>query len=207
MIITYFGKQFFKIQHGDVSVLVNPAESLKSKGRFNNGIVLSSIHHSDFISEDILKKESEEDGAFVISRPGEYEVKGVVIRGFLTKTSYSGKKHNTIYLISLDNIKVCILGAISDVKDIDTETLALLSGVDILITPIGGDDVLSAEEAYKFAVKMAPKVIIPAQYDKQETLKRFFNEGGEDKVALNEKFVAKRKDLDQKSGEIIALSS
>ena len=66
--------------------------------------------------------------------------------------------------------------------------------------------VLNPAEAYKFAVSLEPSIIIPMQYD-EKSLKTFIKEGGNEGVKPIEKLTVKKKDLENKKGEIIILDA
>jgi hypothetical protein len=80
-----------------------------------------------------------------------------------------------------------------------------LRDADILFTPIGGGEVLSAPEAYKFAVSLGARLVIPMNYD-AKALDAFLKEGGVNKVEPVDKLTLKKKDLDGKEGDIVVIS-
>lgn len=82
---------------------------------------------------------------------------------------------------------------------------SLESDIDILFLPIGGDGVLSPEEAYKLAVSLEPRVIVPIHYDK-DSLKTFLKESGEENIKPVDKLTLRKKDIAGKEGEIVVLS-
>ena len=142
---------------------------------------------------------------FVISGPGEYEIKGIFIKGFASKSVYGGKeKINTIYSVSLENMNICFLGALSDIN-LSSEVKEELGDVDVLFLPVGGDGVLDAAKAEKLSVEIEPKIIIPMHYD-AAALKKYLKEAGEENVKPIEKLTLKKKDLEGKEGESIVLS-
>ncbi len=209
MIVTHHGNQSFKFQFGDMTVAVNPIskDSKLKPTRYGADIGLISINHPDFNGRDQIS--FGEKQAFIINSPGEYEIKGVFIKGFESKSSYDKSSYvNTIYTFNLDNINICFLGAL-DSKDISSETKEALGEVDMLFVPIGGNGVLAPSDAYKLAVQLEPKVIIPIGVDTgdKDALKVFFKEGGEDSVKPIDKLTVKRKDLDGKEGEIMVLEA
>jgi len=146
---------------------------------------------------------------FVISGPGEYEVKDVFIKGFASKSNYGGKeKINTIYSVTLENINICFLGAISDIN-LSTDVKEALGDVDILFLPIGDDGVIDASKAVKLSVEIEPKLIIPMHYGEvgiKDALKKYLKEAGEENVKAIDKLTIKKKELDGKEGETIVLS-
>jgi len=206
MVITYFGHQYFKVQFGDITLAFNPIskDSKLKTARFGADIALISINDEDSNGEDQVS--FGERNAFVIRGPGEYEVKDVFIKGYLSDGKNKKGKLNTIYTISLEGMNICFLGALST-KDIGADTKAALGDIDILFTPIGGNDVLSPAEAYKLAVSLGAKLIIPMHYEGEAAIKTFLKEGGESKMSPQEKLTLKKKDLDGKEGEIVVLAA
>ena len=148
-----------------------------------------------------------ESKGFLINGPGEYEVKDIVVRGFLSETTYEGAKLNTIYQISMEGINICFLGALSN-PTLSSEAFEALEDIDILFVPVGGNppagEVLDAASAYKLAVSLEPAIIIPMHYD-EKSLKQFLKEGGEEGMKPIDKLVIKKKDLEGKEGEIVVL--
>ncbi len=207
MIITYLGKQFFKIQQGNLVVAINPIskDSKDFKGsRFGSDIVLSTTNNSDY--NGIEMASHGESVPFAITSPGDYEIKDIFIKGVMTESILGGKKYiNTIYSLSIENISICFLGCMSNNK-INTETRNEIGNPDILFVPIGNNDLLNPSDAYKLAVSLEPAVIIPMDYD-DKTLKAFLKEGGQEKIEILDKYTIKAKDLVGKEGEIVALSS
>jgi L-ascorbate metabolism protein UlaG (beta-lactamase superfamily) len=211
MIITYFGEQFFKIGQGDMVLAFNPvSKTAKSdiSAHFGADIAFVTTNHSLFNGVEQLSHG--ERMPFVISGPGDYEVKEVFIKGVMSEALISNKKHiNTIYSFSLDNINIVFLGALSD-SEISKEAHEAIDSPDILFIPIGGKNVskeisfLDAKSSAKLALELEPKLIIPMSYD-DSTLKIFLKEIGEDKAEVVDKLTLKAKDLEGKEGEVVVL--
>lgn len=198
MIISYHGGEFFKITHGDLTVAINPiSKASKLKGpRFGADIALITTAHADMNGSDSVTLGDKEP--FVIKGPGEYEVGGTFIRGYASKSGYDNKElNNTIYTFKIDDISICFLGALES-EDLSVEAKQAFDEIDILIVPIGGDGVMSASAAYKFAVKREPSLIIPMHYGEigeKDALKVFLKEAGAESLKPVEKLVLKKKDL------------
>ncbi len=211
MIISYQGALSVKIQFGDMVVAYNPPskESKFKSSKFGADIVLVSANHSDFNGVDNASRGDKEP--FIIRGPGEYEIAGVFIRGFISQTKYGGESLiNTIYTMNLEGMNICFLGALTSSESIPTETVEALDDIDILFVPIGGNGVLSSAEAYSLAVKLEPKVIIPIYYGDDinpGALKTFLKEGGEEGIKPIDKLTIKKKDLEGKEGDIVILSA
>ena len=214
MIISYQGVESFKIQFGDTIVAYNPVskDSKFKPTKFGADIVLISTNHEDLNGADQASRGDRE--AFLINSPGEYEVGGVFVRGFLTHTEYgvrSGEeKNNTAYAMNLEGMNLCFLGAIRSAEDLQADAKEALDDIDVLFVPISGNGVLAPDEAYKLAVKLEAKIIIPMHYGEDistTALKQFLKEGGEEGVKPVDKLTLKKKDLEGKEGEIVVLSA
>jgi L-ascorbate metabolism protein UlaG (beta-lactamase superfamily) len=208
MIITYLGKQFFKIGQGSLTLAFNPiskdSKSGVSLSRFGSDIALSTTNHPDFNGFEMLSHG--DTVPFKIDGPGDYEIKEIFIKGIMTDTEITGKKYiNTVYRLSIENISLCFLGSISKDK-ITSNVREQIDSPDILFVPIGNKDLLDPSEAYKLAVTLEPKIIIPMDYD-DKTLKAFLKEAGQEKVVPLEKLTIKAKELIGREGEVVVLSS
>ena len=161
-------------------------------------IALVSADHADLNGIDMVSHGDKKP--FAITGPGEYEVKGVFIKGLPSTTSY-GKSQliNTIYTVSLENMNLCFLGAL-DSHELPPATVEELDEIDVLFVPIGGEGVLDPAKAYKLAVSLEPKIIIPTHYGDvgaKDALKAFLKEAGESPKP-EEKLTLKKKDLEGK---------
>ncbi len=215
MIITYLGVDFFKVQFGDTTIAFNPIskDSKFKTTRFMADIALVSLNHPDMNGTENLSYNGKDP--MIISGPGEYEVRGVFIKGFASKSGYGlpaqtggVERINTIYSVSLEGMNLCFLGAISDIN-LSNEVQEALGDVDILFLPIGADGVCDSVKAEKLAVEIEPKIIIPMHYGDvgiKDALKKYLNEAGEENVKPIEKLTIKRKDLEGKLGETVVLS-
>ncbi len=225
MIITHHGVDFFKVSFGDTTIAVNPiSKDSKLKGtRFGSDITLISLNSLEHNGKEVTSRGEKE--SFVITGPGEYEVGGVFIKGFLSKSKYTllngvakgvDERINTIYTVSLEGMTLCFLGALSDVELTD-QAKEGIDGVDIMFVPIGGaeDGTLDAAVAHKMAVKFGPKIIIPTHFSisgggevgDKNALKIFLKSAGAENVKSVDKLTLKRKDLDGKEGEVVVLEA
>lgn len=207
MIITYFGKQFFKIQQGDMVLAFNPVSKDSKTGisaHFGADVALITTNHPDY--NGIEQLSHGERAPFVINGPGDYEIKEIFIKGVLSDALIAGKKYiNTIYLFSVDDINIAFLGALSD-SELSKESREAINSPDILFIPVGGGGLLDAKISARLASSLEPKLIIPMDYD-EGTLKAFLKEIGEEKAEIVDKLTLKRKDLDNKEGEVVVLKS
>ena len=209
MIITYQGVEFFKVQFGDITIALNPIskDSKFKSTRFFADIALVSLNHPDMNGVENLSYNGKEP--FVVSGPGEYEIRDVFIKGFASKSQYDGKERiNTIYSVTLENMNICFLGALSDIN-LSSEVKEELGEVDILFLPIGDSGVLDAAKAEKLSVEIEPKIIIPMHFGEigvKDALKKYLKGRGEENVKPIDKLTLKRKDLEGKLGDTVVLS-
>ena len=207
MVISYLGAEAFKIQFGNFVIAYNPiSKNSKLKSiSFGSDIVLISTNHEDFNGAENASRG--EKAPFVIKGPGEYEIKGVFVRGYPSVSKFGGEERvNTIYTVSLENMNLCFLGALSS-PELPSAVASELENIDILFVPIGSDGVLTPAEANKLSVALEPKIIIPMHYvDGGPTLKTFLKEGGEAHAERHDKLTIKNKDLEGKEGSIVVLN-
>ena len=220
MIITYLGGEFVKVQFGDTVLAFNPPskDSKLKTSRFGADVALISINHSDCNGVETVSLGNKQP--FVIQGQGEYEIKGVVVRGFATDSDYgeperiskdeirTGKHINTVYTVDLEGMKLCYLGALSS-GELPAELKEELDEIDILFVPIGGEDVLAPAAANKLAVALEPHLVIPIHFEgvgDKNALKQFLKEAGEEKSTPQDKLTLKKKDLEGKEGEVVVLS-
>ncbi|HNW71782.1 MAG TPA: MBL fold metallo-hydrolase [Candidatus Paceibacterota bacterium] len=207
MIITYFGKQFFKIQQGEMVIAFNPvskSSKLDISTHFGADIALVTTNHPDYNGVEQLSYGDREP--FVINGPGDYEVKEIFIKGVMSPALVDNKKYvNSVYLLTVDDMDILFLGALSD-SEVSKESREAIEEPDILFVPIGGKGIIDAKQAAKFASSLEPKLIIPMDYD-DASLKTFLKELSEEKAEVVDKLTIKKKDLEGKEGEVVVLKS
>lgn len=163
MTITWFGQACFRLERGDLRVLIDPFDKeigLKPP-RVNDTIVLVTHDHHDHNNVKDTGPET-----FVIKGPGEYEKSGVQIIGissFHDNTHGSERGLNTIYGIKMDDITLCHMGDLGQ-HELTDEQVELIGNVDILLVPIGGVYTINGKEAVGIVKQIEPKIIIPMHY-------------------------------------------
>lgn len=206
MVISYLGGECFKVSQGDLTLSFNPPGkgSTLASAKFGADIAFVSLDHTDF--NGVENAAFGEREPFVVEGPGEYEVKDVIVRGFGTPSTYGGKQTiNTIYSVTLEGMNLCFLGALGT-TELPVDAKQELDDIDILFLPVGGDGVLEHAAAYKLAVQLEPKTIIPMHYN-AATLKSFLKEAGAEDTKAQDKLTVKKKDLEGKEAEIVVLSA
>jgi len=101
----------------------------------------------------------------LVTRPGEYEISGVLIIGILTfHDAEGGEKRgkNTVYLMEVDGMTICHLGDLGHVLTV--EQVEEIDDVDVLLLPVGGVSTINASMAAEVIRQIEPKVVIPMHY-------------------------------------------
>lgn len=173
-------------------------------------VLLITHEHEDHNNKKGVKGEP-----FVISNPGEYEVKGVFIQGIPSfHDDVLGKERgqNTIYTIEGEGITVCHLGDFGQ-KELTPEQLEKIGDVDILLIPVGGVYTINGKEAQKIIGQLEPKIVVPMHYAvpklkyKLNPVEDFLHTMGAKKTEAQEKLTIKEKDLsaEREETEIVVL--
>jgi len=214
--ISWAGQSCFQISVSNskdhsADIVIDPfdeATGLKVPN-FSADILLVSHDHHDHNNIKGVKGEP-----FIISGPGEYEVKEIFIKGipsFHDDKEGKEKGKNTIYLIEAEGIKFCHLGDLGQ-KLLTDEQLEKIDGVDVLMIPVGGEYTISSTEAQKIISQIEPKMVIPMHYAipklnvKLDELAKFLKTMGEDSAAPQDKLTVKSSTLPKDGAmEIVVL--
>ena len=101
----------------------------------------------------------------LVTRPGEYEISGVLIIGVPTfhDAEDGGKRgKNTVYLMEIDGMTICHLGDLGHV--LTAEQVEEIDDVDVLLLPVGGVSTINAPMAAEVIRQIEPKVVVPMHY-------------------------------------------
>lgn len=179
MVITYHGKNYFKISSGELSLLVDPLNQRSYKG---TSLVL-------FTEKD--REEEIESEIPTINHAGEYEIGGMQVTGW--QVEGDDKKIRTVYRVVCDDITLAIFGGIT--KELPAEFSEYFEEIDIAFAPIAGKPMVAVPYISKFLRQIEPGLILPAFSDSEKNLKEFFKEFGGEYASCDEKLVVKKKDI------------
>jgi len=211
MVITWYGQSCFKIQSGEIVLFTDPfcKEIGLTPPRGQANIVTISHQHYDHNNYDSLTGDP-----LVIRRPGEYEARGVDIKGifsFHDNKEGAERGPNTIYVIEMEGIKICHLGDLGQEK-LTSEQVDEINGVDILMIPVGGTTTLSGEDAVEIINQIEPRIVIPMHYKipglsngKLDGVDAFLKEMGIGKKEVVDKLTLKKKDLPQDKTDVVVM--
>ena len=190
MEISWLGHSCFRLRGREAAIITDPCPKSTgySIGRLTATAVTISHDHPDHSHVAAVTGDPH-----IVKGPGEFEIAGVLIMGIRTyhdDVQGSELGRNTAYVLEMDDVRVCHLGDLGHVPT--PEQVEELSGVDVLLAPVGGGSTIDATAAAETVSLIGPKLVIPMHYKtpaakaKLEPLDRFLKEMGAD-GALDER--------------------
>jgi L-ascorbate metabolism protein UlaG (beta-lactamase superfamily) len=159
--VTWLGHGCFRLRGRSAAVVTDPfppAIGLKLP-KLDADLVTISHEHENHSYTQVMRD------AYEIRGPGEYEVAGVSVIGVPTfHDAQKGAKHgrNTVYLIEIDDVRICHLGDLGHALD-DAEAEAI-SSPDVLLVPVGGHTSINAAQAAEIVRQLEPRYVVPMHY-------------------------------------------
>ena len=216
MEIVYLGHSSFRIKGKKTIVVTDPfGENVGFKmPRVSADIITVSHQHKDHKNISAVTTTGKKKEPFVVDAPGEYEIAGVSVFGIDSFHDQSGgtkRGENTIYMISIDGLRLVHLGDLGD--KLTEKQLEEVNGVDILFIPVGGTYTLDGNEAVKVIGQIEPLIVIPMHYKTAEmkpdfgidlTVDDFLKTIGEEGIKPKDKLVISKDKLPQER-EIVVL--
>lgn len=159
-------------------------------------VTISHAHPGHSFTEDIPGTPR------IVSKPGEYEISGILIIGVSTfhdneKGIKRGK--NTVYVMDVDEISICHLGDLG--HELTPEQLGEIDKVDVLLLPVGGVSTLDAPAAAGVVRQLEPRIVVPMHYKTEvlnrdlEPVDRFLKEMGVKEAVSKTKLVVTKSNL------------
>ena len=215
MTITWHGQSFFEIRFRDrtgseIKIAIDPFDEtlgLRVPKVESEILLISHSHH------DHSNKKAITGTPFLIEEPGEYEVKGIFIKGIPAFHDNRGGAERgvvTIYKIEAEAMKICHLSDLGQ-KELLAEQLEEIGEVDILMIPVGGTYTIGPRDTTAIISQIEPKIIIPMHYKipklklELEGLEKFLKVMGQEKIPPQKNLKLKEKDLPKEETKIVVL--
>jgi len=145
-----------------VSLVTDPFEtegSMKFPKTLTPDILLLSHQDRKRFSQDAIQGKP-----FIISDPGEYEVKGLYVQGYQDKSVDAEQlERPVIYRLVVENMMIAFLGQLQ--RKLTDQEIEDLGNVDVLLLPVGGGDVMSSKLASEMISLIEPRVVVPLYHD------------------------------------------
>ena len=198
MTIEWFGEGCFKITAtgNHFSILTEPP-SRESGLMAPRHKVDAIINVFSDLSDSLFGQEKKD--SFAITNAGDYELKGVFIKGILLSVNKNIIK--SAYKIKMEDISIGYLGMVNS-KEITPEVGNFFSDTDMVLLPIGGGDMIDATEASNIIKQLEPKIVIPMYYKipglkiKRAELENFLKKIEVKSVEKTERLLIKSKDVE-----------
>ena len=160
--ITWLGHACFRLRSDDVVVLTDPfplSLGLRPDTRPATVVTVSNSHPNHSNSEEVTGEPR------VFSAPGEYEYRGISVRGVMTPQlpETPWEQRSVAYAIEIDRVNICHLGDIS--APLSPVQIDELSPVDVLLVPSGGGCTLEIDQVLRVLQDLDPKIVIPMHYN------------------------------------------
>ncbi len=157
----YYGANCVRISNKKASIVIDDnLASLGAKAVTKAGEIalFTGAHEKPAVETKII-----------IDQPGEYEasdvsIQGIAARGHMDEDKQ--KKTATIYKLSVDDIRIAIVGHVY--PELSNNQLEDLNIIDVLIIPVGGNGfTLDPIGAMKLIKDIDPKIVIPTHYNEK----------------------------------------
>lgn len=199
MEITWLGHSCFRLKGKEAILITDPYDGTigYSLGKPKANIVTSSHPHPGHSFVAGVGGEPR-----VVRGPGEYEIASVFIQGISTfHDNERGKQRgkNTVYLIEMDEVIICHLGDLGHV--LSSEQVEEMSGVEVLLVPVGGLSTIAASAAAELVRLLQPRIVIPMHFKtevvpfKLEPVENFLKEIGLKQVSPQLRLVVTKTSL------------
>lgn len=183
MIITYQGDNYFKLQAGPFIVLIDPTNQRSFKGA---NLIVNTV-------KSIVAPPSDDAGVIWVEHQGEYEIKGIELRGW--SINRGTDKEKTVYRLIMDDLTIGVLGYADRLPSEDVKEY--LTGVDIILGPAVKDG--------GWIKQLEPAIVIPALKGKE--LESLAEELGVKRGEEVDKLTVKRKEITPGKLRLICLKS
>lgn len=153
MKIKYFGHSHFYIEGNDYSITLDPFGGIGLKEvETESDYVFCSHRHYDHFNYKLAK------GAKFVKNGGNFEI----VPTFHDEKSGTLRGSNDILIFMLDGVRFAFLGDLGEYANENVATK--LSGVDVLLIPVGGTYTIDYNGAIDYVKKISPKAVIPMHY-------------------------------------------
>lgn len=152
MEITYLGMSCVRLRGREAQVMVDPPDGqLPGLSKTGPDLIVRTEGRTD------PEKLRHRDGrSQEISGPGEFEVRGVTVRG----VDAGGGR--TLMRVEIDDVRVVSVGRLD--RQLTEDEIDSLGRIDVLVAPVGGGDGLAAAAAAKFVNALSPAIVVPVRY-------------------------------------------
>jgi L-ascorbate metabolism protein UlaG (beta-lactamase superfamily) len=210
MEITWLGYSCFRLKGKSATIINDPYPPALGNNleKLTANIVTVSHQHPNHSNVQVVNGEPK-----LISRPGEYEIGGVLIIGVSTFHDAEGGAQlgkNTVFVVEIDDVTICHLGDLG--HPLSSNQIEEIGNVDVLLVPVGGGATINASQAAAIVRSLEPKIVIPMHYktpwltQEMDTAEKFLKEMGLTEVVPQPK-ISVTKSTFPLTTQVVVLSS
>ena len=207
MEISWLGHSCFLIKGKQATVITDPFDNIPGYSLGQPMVDIVTLSHQHPHHNFVVGVYGEPR---VIKGPGEYEITNVFITGIRTFHDAEGGRRrgkNTVYLIEIDDMRICHLGDLGHL--LSSDQIEEMSDVDILLVPVGGVSTINAAMAAEIISLLEPKIAMPMHFKTEavnlelEPLKQFLKEMGLKEVVPQPKLIVSKSSLPKETRLIV----
>lgn len=160
--IKWLGHACFRVKTRDATVLMDPAGREQGVNLARQRADLVTLSRKNGERSALAALEGEYT---LVDGPGEYEVQDISVTGIRTSSAAetgSAKVFNTVYLVEMDDLVLCHLGALRGT--LSPAQVEALGEPDVLFVPIGPNGGLTTAQATEVIGQVTPKMVIPMRF-------------------------------------------
>jgi L-ascorbate metabolism protein UlaG (beta-lactamase superfamily) len=162
MELSWIGHSCFRLRGREATVVTDPVPAALgyAVGRLEADVI--TISHDEPNHSAV---ETVTGYRHLVTGPGEYEFRGVMITGVATPRPPGQSRQaprNTAYLIEIDDLAICHLGDLA--VPLTADQVAVVKDADVLLVPVGGHCTIDAAQAAEIVAQLEPRLAIPMHY-------------------------------------------
>jgi L-ascorbate metabolism protein UlaG (beta-lactamase superfamily) len=203
--ITFLGHSSFRLRGKDVALVTDPYQSPPGRTplKVQADIVTISHDHDGHNNAAAVSGQPR-----ILTGPGEYEIRGVLISGVATFHDATGGKsrgRNTVYVIQMDELRLCHLGDLGHI--LSAEQIADIGTVDVLFVPARGQTLDVAKTAEVIS-QIEPTIIVPMHFAAADeeglaSIEKFCHEMGLRQIVPQPKLTVAKTSLPQETQVVV----
>lgn len=197
MDISWLGQACFKLKGKQATIVLDPySDQIGFKlPKVEADVVAVTHDHYDHNASSEVSGDP-----FVITGPGEYEIKGINVVGipsFHDNKKGQERGKNILYSVQIDGVRIAHLGDLGQ-DELTSAQIDSLGNVGVLMIPVGSVYTIDASTAAKIAASLEPDIILPMHYQDTdakvnlEPVEKFLKEMGKEDVETVKKLTVSR---------------